>query len=239
MNQIRFKEVLKESFEILKSDKKRFAIILLIMVILGFSSDLLRGKAVSVVFNIGSFVMYIIMSISSIYLTKEYYFGNKNPKNQEIMSLVKEKFWKSLGVIILQGLLIICALIVFLVPLAALLAMIAPNLGKSVTVVAYFSVILFSLPLIAVNVMLSFSLHNLIIIGDRVVESIKNSYLLVRRNFKEAMIIGIKINLFYYVVIIALVRVKILGSFVISGFGILYMIMVTLTYLFLSKNDSE
>lgn len=239
MNQIRFKEVLKESFEILKSDKKRFAIILLIMVILGFSSDLLRGKAVSVVFNIGSFVMYIIMSISSIYLTKEYYFGNKNPKNQEIVSLVKEKFWKSLGVIILQGLLIICALIVFLVPLAALLAMIAPNLGKSVTVVAYFSVILFSLPLIAVNVMLSFSLHNLIIIGDRVVESIKNSYLLVRRNFKEAMIIGIKINLFYYVVIIALVRVKILGSFVISGFGILYMIMVTLTYLFLSKNDSE
>lgn len=239
MNQIKFKEVLNKSFDILKSDKKRFGLILFTMVILGFAADLLRGKAISVIFSIGSLVMYIIMSIVSIYLTKQYYSEDEIPENSEISLMIKDKFWKSLGVVILQGLLIICALIVFLVPLAAILAMIAPSLGKSVTFVAYFSVILFSLPLIAVNVMLSFSLHNLIIKGDRIVDSIKNSYILVRENFREAMLIGIKINLFYYLVIIALVRVKILGSFIISGFGILYILMVTLTYLTLSKNDLE
>ena len=230
MEKISFKEVFNDSLNLIQEDKKRFGIILIVMITLGFGSDLLKGKFLGGLFSLGSLFAFVLMSLVIILIAKEFIEKNRVLDNESLKNEVIGNVWKSFGVILLEGLVIICALLVFLIPLAIILAMIGPKLGKSVTVVAYFAVILFSAPLIIVNIMISYSLQFLLIKKLRIVDSVKSSYFLVKNQFKRAMIIGIKINFFYYLVIIAVFKINIVGSVITSGLGMLYVLMTTFTY---------
>jgi len=238
MEKISFKEVFNSSLSLIQEDKQRFSLILFIMVLLGFGSDLLKGKSIGSLFSLGSLVAFVFMSLSVILIARDFIEKNRILNNEKLKKELSENIWKSFGVILLEGLVIIAALLVFLIPLAIILAMIGPKLGKSVTVVAYFAVILFSAPLIIVNIMISYSLQFLLIKKVKIVEAVKRSYLLVKNQFKRAMIIGIKINFFYYIVIIAVFKINIVGSVITSGLGILYVLMTTFTYYRLMEDNS-
>ena len=72
MEKISFREIFYESLELLKADKKRFGILLSVMVVLGFLSDIFKGKAISGLISIGSIGIFVFMSISTIIVCQKF-----------------------------------------------------------------------------------------------------------------------------------------------------------------------
>ena len=73
---------------------------------------------------------------------------------------------------------------------------------------------------------------------NKVIESLQNSYYLVKNQFKRAMIIGLKINLFYYLVVILFFKVPLLGALTTNALGIIYTIMNTFVFYRLMEENT-
>lgn len=237
MEKIKFKELLFESLDLLKLDKRRFGIILFVMVFLGILVNILnKNPILSVGIGALNVIVFIVMSIMSITIVKHYYETNEVIETGALVVNIKKNLLKSIGLMLTEGVIIVLALIVFLMPLALILVIIGPKLGNSVTLVTYFVAILFAIPLIIVNIMISFSLQFFLIKKLNILDSIKSSYFLVKDNFKNAMSIGIKINFFYYILALLLFKVNLFGAIITSGLGIVYILMTTFTYYRLNEN---
>lgn len=240
MEKISFREIFYESLELLKADKKRFGTLLAVMVVLGFLSDIFKGKAISSLISMGSIAIFVFMSISTIIISQKFIEKNYIIDTDTMMKRLNAELGKSFLLILFEGAIILAAFLVMLMPLAIILTAVGSNLEQSPSFIVYFAVILFSIPLMIVNIMISYSLQYLLIKKSKVVESVQNSYYLVKNQFKKAMIIGLKINLFYYLVVILFFKVPLLGALTTNALGIVYTIMNTFVfYKLIEENTYE
>lgn len=231
MEKISFKEVLRDSLELVKLDKKRFGFTLFVLVSLGVFADIFSDNPFittgMIVLDLGAFVLMTIMAITGVKNFKE---NNEIIGNQVLKDILIKTFWRSLCLKLVEGVVIVLALIVFVIPLAMILVYFGPKLGTNVNLVTYFAVVLFAIPLIIVNVMISFSMQFFLIKNLGIIEAIKSSYLLVKNSFKKAMIIGMKINFFYYIALIIVFRISLLGPIITGALGIFYILMTTFAF---------
>ena len=238
MEKISFREIFYESLELLKADKKRFGILLSVMVVLGFLSDIFKGKAISGLISIGSIGIFVFMSISTIIVCQKFIEKRFIIDTDTMIKSLNAELGKSFLLILFEGLIILGAFLVMLIPLVVILTAVGSNLDKSPSFIVYFAVILFSIPLMIVNIMISYSLQYLLIKKNKVIESVKSSYYLVKNQFKRAMIIGLKINLFYYLVVILFFKVPLLGALTTNALGIIYTIMNTFVFYRLMEENT-
>lgn len=238
MNKISFQEVFKESFELIKSNKNNFGILLFILIFLGFLGEIFsKNPIINGVFITAYVIFFLVISVIGIFSVVNFKNDEEFPENEFLIKKLKKIYWKTLLLELLKAIILIFSLLIILIPFSIILAFIGPKLGNSVNVVIYFAIILFGIPLTMANIIISYSLQLFLIEELKIIESIKNSYYLIKNNLRKAIIIGLKINFFYFAVLLLFYRIKFLGIFVNSIVGLFYILMNTMVYYKLKVKD--
>lgn len=240
MEKISFREILNESLGILKEDKKRFGIIAGVMTVLGILSEIFRGKALSTLTSLGSVAVFVLMSIAIVIICQKYIEKNYIIDTDSLVKKINAELGRSFLLILFEGAIILSALIIIAIPLILVLTTVGSGWTMKPSYITLFTILLFSFPLIIVTIFISYSLQYLLIKNNKIVESVQNSYYLVKNQFARAIVIGLKINLFYYLFVMIFFKVAFIGVFITNLLGIIYMIMNTFVfYKLLEENIYE
>jgi len=238
MNKISFQEVFKESFELIKANKNNFGFLLFILIFLGFLGEIFsKNPIINGVFITAYVAFFLAISVIGIFSVVNFKNDEEFPENEFLIKKMKKVYWKILLLELVKATILIFSLLIILIPFSIILAIIGPKLGNNVSTVIYFAIILFGIPLVMVNILISYSLQLFLIEDLKIIESIKSSYYLIKNNLKKSTIIGLKINFFYFAVLLMFYRIKFLGIFVSSIVGLFYILMNTMVYYELKVKD--
>lgn len=236
MEKISFREIFYESLELLKADKKRFGMLLSVMVTIGLLFDIFKDNFLSgFIFLIGVIVVHFIR-VWTVVVSKNYIENKRIEEKEFVISEIKKKWWNSVLLILFKTAIILLVSIALSIPLSIVITPIGTSVGT--TLVKIILGLLFIIPLLFLIVFLNYSFQYLVIKKNTTVDCIKNSCLLVKSNFNRIIIVGIKIVLISLMVPSILVKIPFLGVLLYTLLDIMGIIMNTFVFYRLMEENT-
>ena len=244
MENIKFLDLLKKSFEIVKGDRKRFGILLGVGTFLSFLVIKERINPISTtVYMVLTFGFFIAISAIVIRIVKEIYENKKYLDDNYLLGFLEKKFMSVLKVQLIHVMFIVLVLILSSIPIAMLIAFVGSALTRFMPLFYTVAVGIIAIPVIALNIVVGNAVQFHLLNENGIIDSFKNSIFLGKIDRKMSIIAAIKLYGFYYGVIFLAIAVSKwispISAIIISADFIIFSIISTLIYYELIKGNEE
>ncbi len=244
MENIKFLDLLKKNFEIVKRDRKRFGILLGVGTFLSFLVIKERINPISTtMYFILTFGFFIAISTIIIRMVKEVYEKDELLDDDYIWKFLEKKIMSVLKVQLIHVMFIVLVLILSSIPIAMLIAFVGSALTRFMPLFYTVAVGIIAIPVIALNIMIGNAVQFYILNENSIIDSFKNSIFLAKIDRKMSVIIAIKLYGFYYGIIFLAISlskwISPMSAAIISADFIIFSIVSTLVYYELIKGNEE
>lgn len=244
MENIKFLDLLKKNFEIVKRDRKRFGILLGVGTFLSFLVIKERINPISTtMYFILTFGFFIAISTIIIRMVKEVYEKDELLDDDYIWKFLEKKIMSVLKVQLIHVMFIVLVLILSSIPIAMLIAFVGSALTRFMPLFYTVAVGIIAIPVIALNIMIGNAVQFYILNENSIIDSFKNSIFLAKIDRKMSVISAIKLYGFYYGIIFLAIAVSRwispISAIIISADFIMFSIVSTLIYYELIKGNEE
>ena len=180
MENIKFLDLIKKSYDIINGDRKRFGILFGIGTILSFLVVKDRINPISTtVYLILTFGFFIAISAIVIRIVKEVYENNEYLDDNYLLRFLEKKFISVLKVQLIHVMFIILVLILSSIPIAILIAFVGSALTRFMPLFYTVAVAIIAIPVIFLNIVVGNAVQFNLLNENSIVDSFKNSIYLI------------------------------------------------------------
>lgn len=239
MEKIKFRDLCRETIEVIKRDKKMFGYMFLLEFIFSYFIVKERMNPINtIVYVVFAFSFFTLIFLTIVEITKSFCLKEEIIRKENIMELFYKKFMPLLKIELVQIIIMILVVIIMAIPLSLLIVFIGAKLTNVMFIFKVALLTIMAVPLMILSIMTGNSLQFTVLKGNNIVTALKNSSFLVKIDKKKAVVIGIKIYGFYYfMLILAFVIGTIFGALLLSGSFMVFSIMNTLVFHELIKEN--
>ena len=244
MENIKFLDLIKKSYDIINGDRKRFGILFGIGTILSFLVVKDRINPISTtVYLILTFGFFIAISAVVIRIVKEVYENNEYLDDNYLLRFLEKRFISALKVQLIHVMFIILVLILSSIPIAILIAFVGSALTRFMPLFYTVAVGIIAIPVIALNIMIGNAVQFNLLNENSIVDSFKNSIFLGKIDRRMSVIATLKLYIAYYGIMFLAISiskwVSPISAIIISADFIMFSIVSTLIYYELIKGNEE